>query len=75
MAKKDYFVVSNPKGGWSVKAGGSSKASANTSTQKEAIEIGKKLASSHKSELTIQGKDGKFREKNSYGPDNFPPKG
>lgn len=75
MSKKNYFVVSNPQGGWSVKSGGSQRASANTSTQKEAIAIGKRLASNNNSDLTIQGTDGKFREKNSYGNDPYPPKG
>ncbi|KYG74852.1 uncharacterized protein DUF2188 [Roseivirga ehrenbergii] len=75
MPKKNYFVVSNPQGGWSVKSGGSQRASANTSTQKEAIEIGKRLATNNSSELTIQGKNGQFREKNSYGNDPHPPKG
>jgi len=69
MSGKNYFVVARPEGGWAVKKGGGRKASAITSTQKEAIEIGKNLAKNSKGELTIQGKDGKFREKNSYGND------
>lgn len=44
-------------------------------TQKEAIEAGKAIAQNQKSELIIQGKDNKIREKNSYGNDDFPPKG
>jgi hypothetical protein len=65
MSKQNYYVVTRPQGGWAVKKRGSSKASAVTGTQKEAIKIGKKT----QGELTIQGKDHKFREKNSYGND------
>ena len=69
MSKKDYYVVTRPQGGWAVKKGGSSKASAVTGTKNEAIQIGKDLAKKAHGELTIQGKDHKFREKNSYGND------
>lgn len=43
--------------------------------QAEAIEWGKQVAQNQKTELYIHGKDGKIREKNSYGKDPFPPKG
>lgn len=69
MSKKNYYVVIKPQGGWAVKKGGSQRASAVTGTQKESIEIGKGLAKKSKGELTIQGRDHKFREKNSYGND------
>ena len=44
-------------------------------TQKEAIEIATKIAKNQGSELTIQGKDGRIRDKRSYGNDPYPPKG
>jgi hypothetical protein len=69
MKKKNYYVVTNPQGGWAVKKEGSQRASALTSTQKESIEIGKDLAKKSQGELSIQGRDHKFREKNSYGND------
>lgn len=69
MKKKNYYVVTNPQGGWAVKKEGSQRASALTSTQKESIEIGKDLAKKSQGELSIQGKNNKFREKNSYGND------
>lgn len=69
MSKKDYFVVSRPQGGWAVKKGGAQRASVVTGTQAESIQAGKSLAKKNNGELTIQGKDGKFREKNSYGDD------
>lgn len=52
-----------------MKKEGSERASAVTSTQKESIEIAKDLAKKSHGEVTIQGKDHKFREKNSYGND------
>lgn len=65
-----------PKGEeWAVQSAGSAKNYRVVSTQKEAIEIGKSVAKNNKSELIIQGKNGKIREKNSYGNDNYPPKG
>lgn len=69
MSKQNYYVVSRPQGGWAVKKEGSQRASAVTGTQKESIEIGRNLAMKSKGELTIQGRDHKFREKNSYGND------
>lgn len=65
-----------PKGKkWAVKTAKSEKAYRVVSTQKEAIDIGKQVASNNKSELLIHGKNGKIRDKNSYGNDNYPPKG
>ena len=72
--KKNVHVVKNADG-WSVKSEDSQKAYRNVSTQKEAIEIGKKVASNNSSELLIHGFNGKIREKNSYGSYKFPPKG
>lgn len=43
-------------------------------TQKEAIERGREIAKNEGSELVIHGRDGKIRDKDSYGKDPFPPK-
>ncbi|MCD8450342.1 DUF2188 domain-containing protein [Tenacibaculum dicentrarchi] len=65
-----------PKGkNWAVKTAKSEKSYRVVTTQKQAIEIGKNVAKNNKSELLIHGKNGQIREKNSYGSDNFPPKG
>ncbi len=61
--------------GWAVTTAGSEKAVKITETQKEAIDVGKSIAQNQQSELIIHGTDGKIREKNSYGNDNYPPKG
>lgn len=72
--KKNVHVT--PKGNnWQVKTANSSKAYKIVDTQKEAITIAKNVAANNKSELLIHGKDGQIRAKDSYGNDNFPPKG
>jgi ribosomal protein S20 len=72
--KKNVHVT--PKGdNWQVKTANSSKAYKVVNTQKEAIIIGKNIATNNKSELLIRGKKGQIRVKDSYGYDNFPPKG
>jgi len=73
MAKKNQHVV--PLGnGWAVKGEGSKKFTVITETQKDAITVAKGIAKNNKSELVIHGKDGKIRDKDSYGKDPNPPK-
>ena len=62
-------------GKWAVKTDNSERAAKVTETQKEAIERAKEIATNNQSELIIHGKDGKIREKNSYGNDPYPPEG
>ncbi len=72
--KKNVHVT--PKGeNWQIKTANSSKANKVVNTQKEAIGIGKNIATNNKSELLIHGKNGQIRAKDSYGNDTFPPKG
>lgn len=73
--KKNQHVTPHKNGGWQVKGEGNSKATAKTKTQSEAKDIAKDFAKKNKSELIIHGKDGKIREKSSYGNDPYPPKG
>ena len=40
-----------------------------------AIAAAREIARNQKSELVIHGRDGRIREKDSYGNDSFPPKG
>lgn len=65
---KNQHVTKHPDG-WQVKGAGNSKVTVVTKTQKEADTIAKKIATNQKSEVLIHGKDGKIREKNSYGND------
>lgn len=72
--KKNQHVV--PLGnGWAVKGAGNTKATVITSKQSDAIAYAKDVARNQQSELIIHGRDGKIREKNSYGADYVPPKG
>jgi hypothetical protein len=71
---KNQHIVKHPEG-WAVKGAGNEKATVVTDTQAEAIKIGRKIAINQQAELVIHASDGKIREKNSYGNDNFPPKG
>lgn len=70
---KNQHVVPRDKG-WAVKSEGSSKASTIKPTQQKAIESAVKIAKKEGSEVVIHGKDGKIRDKDSYGPDPNPPK-
>lgn len=75
MAKgKNQHVV--PKGDdWAVRGAGNEKVTKIVSTQKEAIKIAKDIAINQGSEIFIHGENGQIRERNTYGKDNFPPKG
>lgn len=63
------------RGQFSIKEEGSAKALIQPASQRTAIRIGRLLAQANKSELIIQGVDGKIRAKDSHGFDSFPPKG
>lgn len=72
MKKNQHIVKNNDK--WSVKGAGNSKATKNFDTQKEAIDYGRKIAKNQKSELVIHGRNGRIRDKDSYGNDPNPAK-
>ena len=74
MSKKGQHVVPSA-GGWSVKKAGASRASSTHGTQQEAIAAATQIARKQKTELYIHGRDGRIRERNSYGSDPYPPKG
>ncbi len=71
--KKNQWVTIHPKG-WAIKGEGNKRATKVTKTQKEAIEIAKKIAENQKSKLYVQNRKGKIRSKDSYGNDPCPPK-
>lgn len=74
MSKKSQHVVKDTKDGWAVKKGGSTRATKIFKTQQEAIDYGRGIAKNQKAEFYIHSRDGKIREKDSYGNDPFPPK-
>jgi len=73
-SKRPIHVVHNPDGGWDSKREGASRASKHFDTQKEALETSRDTARRDKTELSIHGRNGKIREKDSYGKDTCPPK-
>jgi hypothetical protein len=75
MTKKpaSQHVVKNADG-WAVKKGGSTRATKVFSNQSEAIAYGRNIAKNQRTELYVHGKDGRIREKDSYGRDLHPPK-
>ncbi|MGF0537256.1 DUF2188 domain-containing protein [Agrobacterium sp. ES01] len=74
MSKKGQHVVPNGAK-WSVRSAGAERASKTFATQKEAIDNARQKAQKQGTELYIHGKDGRIRERSSYGRDPFPPKG
>ena len=74
MAKNQH-ITPHPNGGWQVKGAGNSRATVRTSTQKQAIDVGRSIARNQHSELVIHRPNGRVRDKDSYGNDPFPPKG
>ena len=72
---KNQHVTPHPKGGWQVKGAGNSRATARTSTQKEAMDIARSIAINQGSERVVHGANGRIRAKDSYGNDPYPPKG
>ena len=59
---------------WQVKSEGSTRATKNFNTQREAIDFARDIARNQKSELVIHRKNGQIRDKDSYGNDPCPPK-
>jgi hypothetical protein len=70
-----YHVTPNNGNGWKVKRGGASRATCIKKTQQEAIFIGRQIAKKNNSEFMVHGRNGRIRIKDSYGNDDFPPKG
>jgi hypothetical protein len=73
MTKPGQHVVPNGSK-WSVRRAGASKASRTFATQGEAIAKARDNARKQKTELFIHGRDGRIRERDSYGTDPHPPK-
>jgi hypothetical protein len=73
-AKKGQHVVPAPDG-WSVRKAGSSRATRTYSTQQDAISAATQIARNQRTEVYVHGRDGRIRERNSYGNDPHPPTG
>ena len=74
MTKRNQHVT--PRNGqWAVQGAGNSRATSIHNTQAEAIGVARDIARNQQSELLIHGRNGRIRERDSYGSDPFPPKG
>lgn len=74
MMKKSQHVV--PRGDrWAIHSTGAQRMAGVYLTQEEAITIARSRARAQGTELYIHGRDGRIRERNSYGHDPLPPKG
>lgn len=71
---KNQHVTPHPQGGWQVKGSGNEKATKITTTQNQAIKAAVEIAKQQHTEVVIHGRDGKIRDKDSYGHDPYPPK-
>lgn len=65
----------HPDGGWQNKVEGNQRASNVTPTKAQAQAKGRQMAIERKTEHKIQNQKGRITERNSYGPDSYPPKG
>ena len=73
MTKKNQHVVTTGDGNWGVHGEDNSRITKITSTQSEAIKIAVDIAKNQGTEVVIHGRDGKIRDKDSYGNDPVPP--
>jgi hypothetical protein len=70
---KDQHVVKRDNG-WAVRGAGNQRDTSHHQTQGAAIGAARDIAKNQHSELVIHGRDGKIRDKDSFGNDPCPPK-
>ncbi len=75
MAKGRNQHVVRRDNGWGVRGEGNSRDTVIKPTQREAIEAATEIARNQSSEVLIHSRDGRIRERNSYGNDPHPPRG
>ena len=74
MAKAKNIHVVPRNDGWIIRKEGASRATSVHETQRDAVEAGREIARNQSSELVIHGRDGRIRDRDSYGPDPLPPR-
>ena len=75
MAKRDGVHVTPHDDGWQVRREGAQRARSVHRTQADAEESGRATALREGTEFYLHGRDGRIRERDSYGNDEFPPCG
>jgi uncharacterized protein YdaT len=73
MGKNQHVVPAGDA--WGVQGERNERRTSIHDTQAEAIEAAREIARNQQSELVIHRPDGRIRDKDSYGPDSFPPRG
>lgn len=74
MSGKNQHVVPHEQG-WAVRGAGNERVTSIHPTQGQAVERAREIAQNQQSELLIHGRNGRIRERDSYGNDPFPPQG
>lgn len=74
MTKKNQHVVPH-EGNWAVRGAGNTRATSVHETQEQAISRAREIARNQQAEMFIHGRNGRIRERNTYGNDPFPPEG
>lgn len=60
--------------GWVVRKEGASRATSVHHTQRDAVDAAREIARTSHGELIIHGRDGRIRDRDSYGSDPAPPR-
>jgi hypothetical protein len=72
-SKNSVHTTPNPEGGWDTQQNGSKIS--HHDTKEQAQKRGRMEAKKDKTEHKIHNADGKIKESDSYGNDDYPPKG
>jgi hypothetical protein len=72
MQKNQHVVPVD--GEWGVRGEGNARLTSIHTTQAEAIEAAREIAINQRSEVVIHRRDGRIRDKDSYGNDPNPPR-
>ena len=74
MSGKAQHVAPNPRGGWSVRRTGATRAARVFRTESEAMRYAREKAREERSDLFVHRDDGTVREMDRYGSDPSPRK-
>ncbi len=72
---KEYHITQRSDGNWQYKEIHNTRATGVTTTQLQAFKDARSVAINRRAEVVIHGRNGRIRQKNSYGNDPFPPQG
>ena len=73
MNKNQHVVPTSS--GWGVRGAGNERLTSVHETQSEAFQAAREIAINQQSEVFVHRPNGQIRERNTYGPDPYPPVG